>query len=208
MSGELIHVSGAEEVDWAFASLNTSGDSFRRAMVAASNEVRIAMRREVARKFRKGKGFLERSVGYKIVKTMTGIESWIKPRAFYAGTLESGKTISAKNAPFLRFPYLIGSSGGATIYKRWKSTAQKYADRANARSHRNTKSYQNYLLGVRGSAEDRATLKTGEAKLAWKRVKSVTIKPHPFVEPTARESESAVADILGSGFVAAFARTK
>ena len=208
MSGELIHVSGFEVIDASFRSMTVVSDSFKRAMIAASNEVRIAMRREVTRKFRKGKGYLERSVGFSIVKTMTGIESWIKPRAFYAGVLESGKTISAKNAPFLRFPYLTGDAGGAAVYKRWKSSAQKYADRANARSHRNAKTYKDYLLGVRGSAEDRAALKTGQAKLAWKRVKSVTIKPHPFVEPTARDSESAVADILGSGFVAAFARAK
>ena len=201
MAGQLVDVIGAEEVDRAYAALSTVSDSFRRAMVRASNEVRIAMRREVSKRFKKGKGYLERSVGYKLVQTpYSGIESWIKPRAFYAPTLEFGKTIYAKNAQFMRFP-LMGGASGATIYARWKSAAMKHAYAASKRGHR-AKDWRDYVTGYRGTAEQRAG---AAADVSWRRVKSVTIAPHPFVEPTAKESEGPVAEILGDGFVAAFA---
>lgn len=188
MAGEFAEVVGAEEVDRGLAAMTTKSDSFKRAMVQASNGVRIMMRRKVATQFKKGKGYLERSVGYKIVQTIDSVEGWIKPRAFYAGTLEFGKVIKPRYAQYMTFP-LLGGNSGATLYRRFRTQAKE--------------SYHvmRFRVGKGAKAPDMADL-------SWHRVRSITVGAHPFVAPTARESESDVADILGSGYVAAFAVTK
>lgn len=205
MAGEFAEVVGAEEVDRGLAAMTTKSDSFKRAMAQASNGVRIMMRRKVATQFKKGKGYLERSVGYKIVQTIDSVEGWIKPRAFYAGTLEFGKVIKPRYAQYMTFP-LLGGNSGAVLYRRFRKeakasywAAKKEADHYGVEfSDRLTDHVMRFRVGKGAKAPDMADL-------SWHRVKSITVGAHPFVAPTARESESEVADILGSGYVAAFA---
>lgn len=225
-----VETEGFRELDGELKSASVRSGPFKRAMGKAAMTVKKEVQREVSgQALQRRTGQLRKSIGYRLLSTVHGVEGEVWARRGFAVVHETGATITAKSERGLIFPVLRSAGGGGLIrgvaLRQTKSQARRLATKEGAAMsgvYRHTrtkggvvkyrkgdryytnadlKSYRNRF----GRAAQRA-VDSGAAEGAWVRVMSVRIPRRPFLEPAARDTATEVAEYLGNGFMPRLAR--
>ena len=227
MSAPLVTTQGLPEVIRDFERASTKSDAFRRSMRLAGSVVRERVRQEIdsGQIVQSRSKRLRRSIRFRVLETLRGVEGEVVPGAFYAGVIEEGRTIHAKTPKGMKFP---GAYAGATlltnaIYRRSRGQMETAARRAGVAPtsaytrnrtrggqlvnrkgdlYYGSKQLKPFRMGVTG--QFRSMMRTGSplVGIGWHTVQSVTIKPHPFLSAASEASAGDVAAILGGGYSA------
>lgn len=225
-----VETEGFRELGRELESASVRSGPFKRAMGKAAMTVKKEVQREVSgQTLQRRTGQLRKSIGYRLLSTVHGVEGEVWARRGFAVVHEVGATITAKSERGLVFPILRGAGGGGLIrgvaLRQTKSQARKLAAREGASMsgvYRHTRTKGNvvkYRKGDRyytnadlrpfrnrfGRVAQRA-IDAGAAEGAWVRVMSVRIPRRPFLEPAARQTADEVAEYLGNGFLSRLAR--